>query len=797
MQDKSYSKMKLSVRVLQYILLLILQTFSFTVFSQKTTGSLHGKVLTADGRPAPDITVQLKNAKRITITDNEGYFSFKKLPAVKDKLIISSVDSKEFSKDIEIEQGQSVDLGTVMLQYNITALQNVEINGRVIHSYKSDYSFFGTKTETPLKDIPQSISAITKEIIQDKMEFTLKEAVDAVAGVRQYSGYDEYTIRGFRAENARDINGLRGYNTTYTSSMLVNVERIEVIKGPTATLFGNCDPGGTINLVTKKPLAKSETAINIYGGSWDHFRAQGDATGAMNKSKTLLYRFNAGYDNTKSFRYNLFARSYQLAPSITFTPNDKLQVNVDFSVSHINTILDRGQPGFLNDATLKSTPVKLSISQPGDFLNQTDIASVFTASYKISKHLSFSGGYLNYITRQHVAEHGINSYVTPDSVNLYYTKWNYPTATNTISGYFTAAFNGGNVSHQLLAGYDFIRSTVNLAQQYYELPDQFGSRSGIVGTFSLNNPQYIQRPVKTYQLSGFDNGGSDVNDDVYHTQGVYMQDQLSWKKWKLLLSLREEFYKGVEGDSAGDLKENVFLPRIGIVYELFPNINVYATYNKGFDPFEASTGAQVFNAPFKPITSTLYEGGIKTNFFKNKLFATLAIYQLMLQNVAVNANDISNPNLFVQQGEDRSRGVETEAMGNVFPELSVMVSYAYSVAEVIQSKIPALIGTLLENAPRHSGSSWIKYTFGKTAIKGLSVSAGCSFASERHTLDPAVTLPGYFIVNGGIRYTYKHISVAANLNNITNKIYWTGAYNSVSKWPGSPRNCMVNLGYSF
>ncbi len=88
------------------------------------------------------------------------------------------------------------------------------------------------------------------------MAFNLKDAVNEVAGVNQYSGYDEYTIRGFRAENARDINGLRGYNTTYTSSMLVNIERVEVIKGPTATLYGNCDPGGTINLVTKKPLIK-------------------------------------------------------------------------------------------------------------------------------------------------------------------------------------------------------------------------------------------------------------------------------------------------------------------------------------------------------------------------------------------------------------------------------------------------------------------------------------------------------------------------------------------------------------
>jgi len=771
--------------------------FCEDLFSQKHTAIIKGKIFGADGNPAAYVSVELKREKRISLSNEDGTFILQHLPGLSDTLIISSVESEMYSHAIVLKQGETIDLGIIRLQNNVKQLQNVEITGRMAHSFKSDYSFFGNKTETPVRDIPQSISAVTKELIQDKMEFTLKDAVDAVAGVNQYSGYDEYTIRGFRAENARDINGLRGYNTTYTSSMLVNIERIEVIKGPTATLYGNCDPGGTINLVTKKPLPQMESELNIYGGSWDHFRAEGDVTGALNKSKTFLYRFNAGYDNTQSFRNNLFARSYELSPSFTYAPNDRLQLNVDFSLSHISTMLDRGQPGFENDATLKSTPINLTVSQPGDYLKETDIASIFTISYKINKHLSFSGGYLNYTTRQQVADHGINSYITPDSVNLYYTNWNYPTSTNTLTGYFTYKFASGNVSHQLLAGYDFVRSKVNLDQQYYELPDQFGTGSGIVGTFSLKNPQYLQRPVNTYQPSDFDSDATDVDDDVYHTQGVYVQDQLSWKKWKLLLSIREEFYKGDEDDSAGDLRENVFLPRVGIVYALQPNVSVYATYNKGFDPFEASTSAQVYNAPFKPILSSLWEAGVKADFFRNKLSATLSVYQLSLKNVAVNANDISNPNLFVQQGEDRSQGVEAEVMGNILPNLSVVVSYAYCVAKVIQSKIASQVGTILENAPKNSGSSWIKYTFDKGPMKGFGISGGYTFAGVRNTLDPAIILPGYFVLNGGIHYSYKHISIAANLNNITNTTYWMGAYNSVYKWPGAPRNFMINLGYRF
>lgn len=681
---------------------------------------------------------------------------------------------------------------------SVRTLQLVEVLGRTQKSYKSDYSFFGSKTETPVIGIPQSISAITKELVQDKMEFTLKDAASGVAGVNDYSGYDEYTIRGFRAENARDINGLRGYNTTYTSATLVNVERIEVIKGPTATLYGNCDPGGTINLVTKKPLDTQQASLNIAGGSWDHSRAEGDVTGPINKTKTLLYRMNAGYDKTNSFRNQFYAKSYQLAPSLSFVPNDRLKINLDFSLSHIHTTLDRGQPGIQDASGLQSTPIQLSTTQPGDYLHETNLASIASFSYKISKRLSVSAGFLHYNTWQNVADHGINDYITPDSVSLYFSTWDYHTTTNNLTSYFSYQANTGKLNHQLTAGYDYVKSRVKLEQQYFELPDQFGNGSGVVGTFSLINPQYIARPADTYRLSDFNSDGSDVVDDVYHTQGVYIQDLMSWKNWKLLVSLREEMYKGDDkNDSSQDLHENVFLPRVGLVYSLTPHTSLYVTYNKGFDPFEVSTDVQVFDAPFKPITSQLYEAGVKASVFKDKLSFTAAIYQLTLQNVAVNANDVSNPNLYIQQGSDRSRGIELEANGNILSNLSVSLAYAYCVAEVLDSKIAEQVGRLMENSPRNSSNSWIKYTFTQGALKNLGIAAGHSQASRRNTLAEGFTLPGYAVLNAGLYYKIKQISLSAFLNNVTNTVYWAGAYNNVNKWPGRPRNLMIGLGWDF
>lgn len=765
--------------------------------AQKSNGSIKGRIFTAGGQPAY-VTVELKKLKKTTVTDNNGNFKLLGLPPLQDTLVITSVEFKTYRQPITLQTNEAANLGNIHLTFKITQLQDIEVKGRILHSYKSDYSFLGTKTQTSLIDIPQSISSVTKELIKDKMDFTLKDAADEAAGVNSYSGYDDYSIRGFKAENARLINGLRGYNTTYTSAMLVNVERVEVVKGPAATLYGNCDPGGTINLVTKKPLAKKESELNIAAGTWNHFRTQGDVTGPLNKNKTLLYRFTAGYDNTHSFRDQYFAKSYEIAPSLSFIPNERIQFNIDFSLSHINTILDRGQPGFKNDFSLHSTPISFTATQPGDFLRETDLATSVLFSYKINKKISFNSGYLSYITQQNTAEHGVKSYITNDSVNLYFTDWKYHTITNTFTDYFTFRFNTGKFSHQFLAGYDLVLSDVKLNQKYYELPDRFGLGSGIVGTFSLKKPEYTARAISKYQQSKYSSDASNVEASIYHTQGMYVQEQISLNKWKLLIGLREELYgAGDDDDTTDQTKVNVFLPRIGLVYELQTNATLYATYNKGFDPFEASTSTQIFNAPFRPVTSELLEAGAKANFFNNKLSTSLAIYQLTLQNVAVNANDISNPNLYIQQGEERSRGVETEVSGNILPNLSVSAAYSYCVAKVVKSIIVSQQGAIVENAPKNTSNSWIKYTFNKGVFKDFSIAAGHSQASVRNTLEQGLSLPGYIVLNAGIRFSHRHFNTAINFNNITNKTYWTGAYNNVNKWPGAPRNFMINVGYSF
>ncbi|RTL59456.1 MAG: TonB-dependent receptor [Sphingobacteriales bacterium] len=771
--------------------------FSNWIAAQSVTGLLKGKVILADGNPAV-ITLTLQVRRLAVVTDNKGFFSMELAGLEPDTLLIHTAESRWVRVPIAPDGRHLIDLGIIRLDMNITQLQDIEIIGRRTHSYKSDYSYLGTKFQSDMLGIPQSISSITKELIQDKMQLSLKEAAEDAAGVNAYSGFEEYSIRGFKAENAHLINGLRGYNSKYTSPMLVNIERIEVVKGPSATLYGNCDPGGTINLITKKPLDKTEGTFSVGGGSWNHFRSQVDVTGPLVKNKKWLYRINAGYDDTKSYRSRLFAKSYEVAPSLSFIPNEHFKLNVDYSVSHIKTVLDRGQPGFDNDFNLNATPISLMMNQANDELKETVRAMNMLLTYRPQKRFSFNSGFLHYVIKQDNEEHGIHSYITPDSVNLYFTKWSYHTITNTFTNYFTFRFNTGKPDHHLVGGYDITRSKVELQQEYYERADLFGIDRGVATTLSLKNPRYPVLDKSRYTGSDYDSDYSDVEPTRYTTQGIYLQDQIHWNKLQFLLGLKEEIYEADEKKStAKDDKEYVFLPRIGIVYQPRANYSLYATWNNGFDPFEASASTQVFRDPFKPVTSEVLETGIKANLFKNKLTASLSVYRLTLHHVAVNANDIANPDLFIQQGVARSAGVEAEANGKLLPDLSIAVSYAFCNAKLVEAIDPSQSGKPLENAPKHSSNTWMKYTFSKGPLKGFSISAGHTQVSSRNTLTAGLRLPGYLLLHVGIQFTRKKFTLSVILNNLTDKTYWLSAYNNVSKWPGAPRNVMTGLTFRF
>lgn len=773
---------------MKFIILPFILLITTTLFAQ--TGTINGTVKTTDGQATPFVSVQLSKTQIGTQTNEKGEFSLKNVPTNEYVLMVSGIGYENYRQSLKLTEGQTLNVNIQIIP-QITQLQDVEVTGRRETSYKSDYSFSATKTATPVKDIPQTISTITKEMITDQQSYRLQDVVKNVSGANQFSVYDDITIRGFRSSENRLMNGLRFSGNFWTSPLLVNIERVEVIKGPASAMFGNTNPGGTINMVTKKPLEETRGSVQITAGNFKTTRTTADFTGAVNEEKTVLYRLNMGYENSGSFRDMVNFRTLAIAPSISYVPNEKTRINFDLNYQDINTILDRGRTVFQGEQNLTATPVNFNLSQPGDFLRPRQFSASLSWTQKLSEKLNLNVAFMRFREDQTLQEHGFNGYITRDSIQLYYTDRIVNYMNDNINAYLTYRANTGQVAHTLLFGYDFSNLDYKYTEKYAD----------DVLTMSLRKPEYYPRDVSkyTYQYSPLG-----LYDDAYSTSGFYVQDQIKYNQWQLLLSLRHERYNippsSSSNQTGADLPTNATLPRIGLVYSLNKNINLYATYNQGFSVPDPYSVPFIVGGDPKPVTGLLYEAGAKTEWFDKRLLATFSLYHLAQNNVITSANDPNKADALVQRGQEVARGAELEVVGNVNSNLSVMFAYAYNKATITKDADEKLVGLSKENAPLHNSSSWIKYVFsGK--LNGLGISIGHSHNSQRNGFRDsryvAVILPSYVVFNALAYYQVDKMRVSLNVNNITNKTWFAGGYNFQRNFPGSPRQVLVSVGYRF
>lgn len=780
----------------KYLLFITGLFLNIHVFGQ--TGNIRGVVTTSEGQTAQFVNVYLKEIAAGATTDENGKFLIEHVPIGKYTLIASSIGFKTVERQISIIAGESNEI-ILSMEDNTQELQTVEIIGRREKDYKSDYSFAGSKMEMKSIDIPQSISSITKELIKDQQAYRLNDVAKLAAGVNLFSTYDDITMRGFRNYEYRLLNGLRYVSNFWSSPLLVNIERVEFLKGPSSALFGNSNPGGTINMVTKKPLFEKQAAIDFTTGSFGTLRTTADFTGPVNESSNLLYRLNMGYENAGSHRDRVNFNTLALAPTITFLPTDKTRINFELSFTDYTSVLDRGRPTFRDDESLLSTPINFNLTQPGDILKDKTIYGILSINQELTEFMSLNASYIKYKNDGILQEHGFNGYITNDSIGLYYTDRITKDDSDNLSLYLNTKFKTGKIEHQLLVGYDYIM------QRGYST--EWWADESTVGGFSLVNPQYYNRDESKY---------SPIFDDWsywetrYNAMGAYVQEYFQWDKLQVLLGLRWDRYevpvtswefKGSD-ISTPDMQEAV-LPRVGVVYSILPSTNIYGTFNQGYQPIDPFTNSSpTVGGPFQPMYSQLIELGAKGEYFRKRLFATLSVYDIEMNNVLVSANNPSNPNLLEQRGQEKATGVEIETVGKISGNFEIMLNYAYNNAVISESDDENLIGLVKENAPHHISGSWLKYTLNKGKINGLGVAFGHSQVSERRTFDQYTTgewlyLPSYIIFNAAAFYQVEKFRVSLNVNNITNETYFTGGYNFQRNWTGAPRNFLFSVGYTF
>lgn len=706
-------------------------------------------------------------------------------------------------------------------------LQTVEVTGRKDNSYKNERSFSATKIEMAVKDVPQAISTVTKELMQDQQAFRMGDVVKNVSGVNQFSGYDDFTLRGFRS-NTQLLNGLRTITGFWSMPLLVNIERVEVIKGPAAALFGNTDPGGTINSVTKKPLDVSRKIFGFSVGSFQTYRGTIDMTGPLNDEKTVLYRLNLGYENSETFKTNMGTENIVISPSLSFAPTNKTRVNLDLVYSLSNGKLYRGQPifGAAAGTQLGSTPISFTIGKANDYQKEKYFSSNISLSHQFTQNFSFNISYLKYQWNENLMEHRTSNAYAVDSAGKELPTLMQMTTIRRLSknyndnmtAYFVSRFNTGVLEHQLLVGYDFNQFSVPVGGSSETARGGYRLKNGTVGNyvkankdnfildangnpvpnvphFNLVNPDYSIATVSGYITTSTATAAAK---NMAH--GIYLQDNIKWNKFSLLIGLRKEFYKdkfNFKKPAEQQVEQNSFIPRIGLVYNLTPQINVYGLFVQGFMPQSTSTIVNPnVGGPFEPLTSRMYEGGAKADLLNGKLGATIALYHLEQNNVLVNANDPANPERLEQRGQERGRGIEVDVNGRILDNLSISANYTYSETQITRSADPKLVGKLKENAPRQQGGLWVKYAFRNGNLKGLGAAAGGNFVGGRRTFSDILQLPGYAVGNAAVYYHFDKIQLSVNINNIFDKVHWIGGYDFNRLFPGAPRNIQATIYYT-
>jgi iron complex outermembrane recepter protein len=659
--------------------------------------------------------------------------------------------------------------------------EELVVTGETEAGYRVPNTSVGTRTDTSLRDIPQSIQVVPRQVIEDRNPDTVIEATETVSGVVYNGGFADaptgsVIIRGFsQAQQFR--NGFRDTDRTGLTA-LGTVEQIEVLKGPASVLYGAVEPGGIINVLTRQPLRDPTYNLNFEVGNRNLYQPSVDLTGPIDKEKNVLYRFIAGYQSSDSFQKFAESDVLTIAPSIAINFSDKTSLNlfyeyVDYSGSppedYSFLFSDGSRPprdfflGYPSFSFRNITTQKFGYSFKHEFSDNWQMRHNFLAAISDGKS---STAFPVALVDDSILELGADE-----------SKFTRDTYYGNID--IIGKFNTGSVSHQLLIGFDINR-----------IEDSFAFSEGTVPDLDIFNPNYdVPRPTD------FVPAFSDANFTTGY--GLYFQDQINiLKNLKLLVGGRFDWISQrteVEGETPQKQNNSAFSPRVGLVYQPSDTVALYASYSRSFRP---TFGSNLNGEDFKPARGTQYEVGAKADFLDGKLSATLAAYQLTRSNITT--PDPNDPNFSIQVGEQRSRGIELDITGKILPGWNVTASYAYTDAEITEDNAFAE-GNRLTNVPEHQASLWTTYEIQGGNLKGLGFGLGLFYVGERQgDLDNSFSLSDYLRTDFSLFYRRDRFKVALNFRNLFNTDYFRASDGgNLSLLRGEPFTVVGSVSWEF
>ncbi|OHT45678.1 TonB-dependent receptor [Flavobacterium tructae] len=773
--------MKYSIMKTYRFLLTISFLFSFFgSFAQQNFGKIKGTITTSDGDPAAGVNVILKNSKYGTVTNDDGTFDLNRVRTNTYTLQVSLTGYETTEQEVVVTESETTVLN-LQLKVSNKELHEVVVNGKKsILSKKTDYV-----ARMPLKNLenPQVYNVIPKELLQEQIAIDIRSAAVNAPGVTTKiypSGGLEISFRGFSTGvNAR--NGME--NMTGRSSISIdNAERIEVLKGPSGTLFGSSVSsfGGVVNLVTKKPFETKKTEVSYTGGSFGLNRLALDVNTPLTPDNNVLFRLNAAVNTEKSFLDYGFSKTFLIAPSLTYKATDKLTLSIDTEIYNVNNTRPTYGRSYASGIT---NPTDLKVDYRKSLFHDDLDAKTSSTKVFVQAEYQLAENWKSTTVFSFIDENVDRSY-------QYYTQWISPTEVKRSVSRFGPIFNQftniqeningqfstGSIKHKLLLGtnYRFSKGTFN----YGATP--------VLDIIDVTKPF---DPIRKKQVDAV---VSQLTWAVPDEQifSVYASDVISFTdRLSAMLSLRLDNFVQKKLEDTKGYNQTALSPKLGLVYEVLKNqVSLFGNYMNGFQnsgPVNQPDGSLLV---LKPVYANQYEGGVKVEAFNKKLSTTLSYYNITIDNATRTTSDGFN----VQDGKQVSKGIDFEFIATPVAGLNAMLGYAYNDNRIVKSSDAAIEGNKASGAPENVVNFWISYKF-QNKLKDLGLGFGGNYVDKQYKFeDESFYSPSYSVYNATLFYDKPTWRIGVKFNNINNKKYWD-SYGMAQ----APANLLVNLTLKF
>ena len=658
--------------------------------------------------------------------------------------------------------------------------------------YRAPSSSTATRTDTPLRDIPQSIQVVPQQVLRDQNVTRLDEALRNAPGVIQSSTstapYGTFTIRGFNVSGFNTSNflrnGLRDPAGSFVLGDLSDIERIEVLKGPASVLYGGGSPGGRINLVTKQPLREPFYAIDATVGSYNFHRGAIDLSGPLNDSKTVLYRLNTSYLNRNNFIDFYENSRFSISPTLSLALGERtnLALEGDYTDQRVTSpyAILPGVGTVLPNPN-GNIPRNRFVGEPDDFSERSVGRVGYRLEHQFSKNWSLQNAFRASFYQLNQDTFFPSSLADDNrTLNRFRNRAEEHTDIYSLTTEVIGKFVTGSINHQLVFG--VTASRFNYSGLYQD---------GLAASLDLFNPVYRQprEPViLTYD-------GSILTD----TLGIYLQNQVALtKNLRLVLGTQFDVFEQTDRDFLADTRTNqsgnAFNPFVGIVYQPVEPISLYASYGRSFTP---TIGRAFDRSQFQPERGAQYEVGVKADL-NDRLSATLALYELTRTNVLTTDTSINVPPGFsIQTGEQRSRGIELNVAGEIIPGWNIIAGYAYTDARITEDNtLPK--GNWLNNVPENAFNLWMTYEIQSGNLRGLGVGLGLFFVGERQAdLSNTFQIPSYLRTDATIYYQRERFRANLNFRNLFDINYFEASDSSLPVSYGEPFTLQGTISWQF